>query len=60
MDESEAAYLSWFYSKEIDSEWEMQLTDKQKDKIIKTLKAREPEKEITLVELRERLFGKEE
>ena len=33
MDEQEAAYLSWFYSKRLDSEWEMKLTDKQKEEI---------------------------
>lgn len=31
IDESEAAYLSWFYSKKLDSEWDItKLPDKQK------------------------------
>ncbi|MEK6879743.1 MAG: hypothetical protein AABY22_09060 [Nanoarchaeota archaeon] len=38
MDENEAAYLSWFYSKRMDSEWEMKLTDKQKENLEKKLK----------------------
>ena len=33
MDENEAAYLSWFYSKKLDSEWNMELTDKQKKEL---------------------------
>ena len=30
MDENEAAYLSWFYNKKMDSEWDMKPTEKQK------------------------------
>ena len=59
INENEAAYLSWFYSKKLDSEWEMKLTDKQKKKIMQDLQVKN-QKELTLPELREQLFGKEE
>ena len=59
MDEQEAGYLSWFYSTKLDSEWEMKLTDKQKEKVKKVLKGRKPEELISLTELQDRLFGKD-
>ena len=34
MDENEAAYLSWFYSKKLDSEWDIaKMPDKQKKQL---------------------------